>query len=128
MNFNEDSGKLILRLVLGILVLFHGVHKLMNGISFISDMVGPLAYLVYLGEVVGPVLLIIGAFTRVGALLVAVNMIVALLLVHTGQLLTLTQSGGYALELQAMYLFTAIAVLFLGGGKYGVKGGQTAWN
>jgi putative oxidoreductase len=54
----EDFGKLILRITLGGLLLFHGVHKLLNGIAPIKAMVtahgipDAVAYGVYLGEVV----------------------------------------------------------------------------
>lgn len=130
----EDTGKLLLRLVLGILVLLHGVSKLTGGIDFIFGMVGkmglpaPLGYLVFVGEVLGPLLLIIGAWTRLGALLVAVNMIVAIALVHAGELFSLGSSGGWALELQGMFLFTALAIALLGAGRYSAGGADGRWN
>jgi putative oxidoreductase len=73
-------------------------------------------------------LLILGLWARVGALIVAVNMVVALLLVHTGQFLSLADTGGWALELQGMYLGGAIAVLLLGAGRFSVGGIQGKWN
>lgn len=121
---NPDIGKLILRLMLGILILFHGVNKLLHGNGFVDSMVaahhlpGFVAYGVYLGEVVGPLMLLIGYQTRIGALLVVINMLFALALVHTSQFFSLAGSGGYALELQAFYLFTALALVFLGPGKF----------
>lgn len=123
---NPDIGKLILRLTLGILILFHGVHKLLHGIGFIETMVTAhhlpafFAYGVYFGEVVGPLMLLIGFHTRIGALLVVINMLVALALVHTGQFFSISGSGGYGLELQAFYLFSALALIFLGPGKFKV--------
>lgn len=121
---NPDIGKLILRLTLGILILFHGVHKLLHGIGFIETMVTAhhlpafFAYGVYIGEVVAPLMLLIGYQTRIGALLIVINMLVALALVHTGQFFSISGSGGYALELQAFYLLTALALIFLGPGRY----------
>ena len=53
---------------------------------------------------------------------VAVNMIVALLLVHTGQFFTLNDTGGWALELQAMYLGTAVVLVLIGAGRYSIGG------
>jgi putative oxidoreductase len=123
-----DAALLILRLVLGLLILLHGISKLPPPSAFLVGMLekaglpGALAYGVYLGEIVGPVLIIIGVWTRLGALLIVANMIVALLLVHTGDLVHLNKQGGYALELQAMYLFTAVALALTGAGRYSVGG------
>ena len=64
-----------------------------------------------------PLLLIIGVFTRPAALVIAINMVVAVLLVHMKQLFALNpQSGAWALELQAFFLLTAIAIALLGPG------------
>ena len=81
-----------------------------------------LAYGVYLGEIVGPILLIVGIWTRLGALLIVVNMVVAVLMAHSGDLLQLGEQGGYALELQAMFLFTAVALALTGAGRFSIGG------
>jgi putative oxidoreductase len=126
-NNLSDTGKLILRLTLGILILLHGVSKLMNGIGPIQGMVTGMgmpaffAYGVFAGEVLGPLLLIIGFYARIGAALIAINMIFALVLAHTDELTSLTQTGGWALELQGMFLFTAIALVLMGPGRISVN-------
>ena len=123
-----DAALLVLRLVLGVLVLLHGISKLPPPPTPIVDMLAKanlptaLAYGVYLGEIVAPILLIVGVWTRLAAVLVVVNMVLALLLVHTGQLFSLGEEGGYALELQAMYFFTAIALALTGAGRFSVGG------
>ena len=123
---NEDIGKLVLRLTLAILILFHGINKLIYGISGIEGLVqgvglpAVLAYGVYLGEIVGPVLLAVGWYSRVGAAHIVANMVVAILLVHTGEIFTLANTGGWALELQGMYLLTAIVFTFVGPGRLSV--------
>jgi putative oxidoreductase len=130
----EDLGKLVLRLTLGVLLLFHGVHKILEGIQPIKDMVTAhgmpefLAYGVYLGEVVGPVLVIVGLFSRIGALLIVVNMIVAVALAGMGNLLKLDPYGGYALELEAFFLFAALAVVLIGAGRFSIGGKHGRWN
>ena len=123
-----DAALLILRLVLGVLILLHGVSKLPPPPDFLvtgltqAGLPGFLAYGVYLGEIVGPILIVIGIWTRLGALLVALNMVVAVLMAHRGDLVHLDNQGGYALELQAMYLFTAVALALTGAGRYSVGG------
>jgi len=129
---SDDLGKLVLRLTLGILVLLHGISKLTNGIGGIEGMLTShgwpafIAWGAYLGEVVGPILLILGFYTRPAALLVLINMVAAIALAHTSQLAMLAKSGGWALELQGMFLFGALAVMLLGAGRYslGGKGGH----
>lgn len=123
----DDLGKLVLRLTLGILVLLHGVAKLLHGIGPIQGMVsgaglpGLLAYGVFAGEVLGPLLLIVGLYARIGAALIAANMLVAVMLAHSGELTAFTRTGGWALELQGMYLFTAVALLLMGPGRIGIS-------
>jgi putative oxidoreductase len=123
----DDVGKLILRLTLGALILFHGLSKISHGIAPIQGMVhgaglpGVLALGVYIGEVVAPILVLIAFYARVGAGLIVINMLVAILLVHRQDILGLSPQGGYALELQAFYLFTALALVFIGPGRIGIN-------
>lgn len=123
---NPDIGKLILRLTLGVLIFFHGFHKLIHGVGYIENMMVAhhlpafFAWAVYLGEVLAPIMIVFGIKTRIGAGLVVINMLVAFLLVHTHQFFTLSNSGGWALELQAFYLLTALALIFLGPGRFRV--------
>jgi len=125
---SDDAGKLVLRLAIGVLVLLHGIYKLQVGVGFIAGMLDKaglpsvLAYGVYVGEIVAPVLLIVGLFTRAGAAIIVVNMLVAFGLVHMADLFALTKQGGWALELQGLYLFGALAVMLLGAGRYSVGG------
>jgi putative oxidoreductase len=127
-NTQNDLGRLILRVALGALVLLHGIAKLRGGMGGIVGMVeshglpGVLGYGVLAGEVLGPLMLIAGFYARIGALLVAVNMLFAIALVHMGELTKLGESGGWALELQGMFLFTALALALLGPGRYSVNG------
>jgi putative oxidoreductase len=128
MRAASDLGKLVLRLTLGVLTLLHGVSKIVAGpaaiAALITDLSLPpaLAYLAYIGEVLAPMLVIIGLWTRPAALVVAINMVVAVLLVHTGQLAQLNETGGWALELQGYYFFVALAIALLGAGKFSVGG------
>ena len=125
----EDIGKLVLRLTLGGLILLHGVHKLAFGISGIEGMVqgvglpGALAYGAYVGEVIAPLFVITGYHARVGAALIVVQMLFAIGLAHRQQLLALTPAGGWAIELQAFYLLTALALTFMGPGRLAVRHG-----
>ena len=125
----HDMGRLLLRVALGVLILLHGVAKLRGGMSGIERLVeaqglpGILAYGVLVGEVLAPLMLIAGFHARIGAALVAINMLFAIALAHMGQLGQLNGTGGWALELQGMFLATAVAIALLGPGRYGINQG-----
>jgi len=120
----EDLGKLVLRLGVAGLMLFHGVAKIMHGTSFIAGMLAErglpavMVYGVYIGEVVAPLLLIIGLFTRLAGMTIAINMLVAIYLVHMGDLASWGEHGAWKIELPMFYFFASLAITFLGAGKY----------
>jgi putative oxidoreductase len=124
---HPDLGKLILRLSLGIFLLLHGIHKVINGLAGIKALLvlnqlpAWLAWGVYIGEVVAPLMIIVGYYTRIGALLIGINMLWAIGLAHRGELFLLGKTGGWALELQGFFLLTALALIFLGPGKYKIR-------
>jgi len=121
---NDDLAKLLLRLAIGFLILFHGLTKIMNGIDPVIGMVTAkglpafFAYGVYAGEVVAPIMIIIGLYTRPAALVIAINMLFAFFLAHMGQLSSFTRSGGWAPELPALFLVGALVIFLGGAGKY----------
>lgn len=127
----DDIGKLIIRVSLGVLILLHGIAKLMNGVGQIEQMAqgaglpGFIAYGAYLGEVVGPLLLIFGFYGRVGAGLIAVNMVFAIALAHAHEVFQLGEQGGWQLELQGIFLFTAVGLALTGVGRIAFK---SRWN
>ncbi|HKR36631.1 MAG TPA: DoxX family protein [Steroidobacteraceae bacterium] len=124
---NADLGRLLLRLAVGILILFHGVAKLRGGIDPITQLVtanglpGFVAYGVFVGEVAAAVLVIIGWYSRIACLIISINMMFAIFLAHRAQLFQLSESGGYALELQALYLIVPIALALMGPGRYSLN-------
>ncbi|WP_025039734.1 DoxX family protein [Nitrosospira briensis] len=125
----DDIGKLIVRMMVGVLILLHGVHKILNpgSLDSIRNMLvsislpSLLAYGVYFGEVVGAMMIILGVYSRVGGLLIAGNMLFALALAHRAELFTLTAMGGWALELQGFFLFSGLAIIFFGSGRFALK-------
>jgi|TARA_B110000908_G_scaffold158176_1_gene199025 putative oxidoreductase len=127
--YNESIAKLILRLNVGVLLLFHGIAKIIDPSSIANvgerlvDFNLPffLSYGVYLGEVVAPLMLIIGFNTRIAALIVATNMVFAIMLFHGHQLLELNGHGAWTLELQGFYFIGAIIIFLQGSGKYAVR-------
>lgn len=125
-SFTDAFGRLILRLSLGVLMLLHGVDKILDvsAINFISGQLAQanlpafLVHGVYVGEIVAPLMLIFGVFSRLAGVLVAINMSFAIFLAHRAQLWEITDFGGWQLELQWMYLACGLVVAFIGGGRY----------
>lgn len=118
-KFN-DLAPLLLRIGVGVIFIVAGWGKL-NGIEgvqgFFGDLGIPLpglmAWVVAIVEFFGGLMVLLGAYTRIPALLLACIMVVALLT---------TKLGGEfsAARLDIMLLLTTLALFFLGSGKYSV--------
>ena len=123
---NENIAKLVLRVMVGGMLLFHGIHKAVHGIGFIKGLLKSegipemLAYGVYVGEILAPIFLIIGWKSRIWAAVIALNMAAVLYLAHMGSFLKLGAHGAWAVELPMFYLLSAFAIVLFGSGKYAV--------
>lgn len=126
---NHALGLLVMRLMVGCLMLFHGAAKISHpeSLGFISGALSNaglpsfVSYGVYAGEVIAPMMLILGVFSRYAGLAIVVNMIFAIVLVHTGDVFSLSEHGGWRLELQAFYLLGALAIVLMGSGRFAFK-------
>jgi putative oxidoreductase len=122
----DDTGKLVLRLAIGGLLFMHGLAKVRDN-SYVQNEVldaglpAFVAYGVFAGEIVAPVLLIIGLFTRTAAVLVMTDMLFALWLVHPPDFGTLSRTGSWGVELPMMFLLGAMAIAFMGPGRFAVS-------
>ncbi len=122
----EDIAKLILRLTIGGLMLFHGVDKALHGVSFIEGMLSAhelpavVTYGVYIGEILAPLMLIFGILTTLGAIIIMVNMTMAILLVYSDSLFTLAEHGAWSIETPMLFLMGSLVILLLGPGKYSI--------
>lgn len=131
---NSDLGKLLLRVPVGGLLLFHGIYKLQHGYGFAGQLLRKarlpeyLSHGVLIGEILAPALIVIGILTRPAAFVQAFLMAMAVYLVHMKELYSFGEHGAYALELQALYFFGALAVMFLGAGRYSASRGRGPWN
>lgn len=127
-RLDDHTGKCLLRVSLGLLLLPHGIEKLFGGVDRVLRLVNsaglpePLGYAVFIGELVAPLMLIIGYQVRWAALLVVVNMVLAIAIVHSGDLLAFSRQGTFVLELEYFFLLTATAVMFLGPGRWAIQG------
>lgn len=130
---NTDLGLLILRLSTGGLMLFHGVAKLIHGHDHIRGILSEkgLPQFLWLGvpltEVIAPILLVLGIFTRLAGLGVALVMAFSIVLAHLSDAFTISEYGGLAAELNLLFLFGGLTLFFTGGGKYSLYKPENGW-
>jgi putative oxidoreductase len=135
--FKTDSSvsTLILRLALGAVFFPHGAQKVLGwfgGYGFTGTMgaftgmmhiPAFLAFLAIMAEFVGSIALILGAFTRVAAFGIAVNMIVAVALVHYQYGFFMNWYGaqkGEGFEYHILSIVVALVLIIRGGGPLSV--------
>jgi putative oxidoreductase len=127
MKMNKHVGMLMVRFAIGVPMLIYGINKMINGIAFIAQMLeenglpSVMAYGVYAGEVLAPILILVGFRTRLAAIIFAVNCLTAILLTQTSSLFSLNQYGGWAVELLVIYMLVGLSLMFTGAGKYAVS-------
>jgi len=126
----EDTGKLVLRLTTAGLILFHGMDKIIHGLAFVHGALAEhhlpafLGYGVYVGELVAPLFIIVGLWTRIASLAVAANMVVAVILAAHRNALVIFDTGAWGLEAEAFFFLTALVVFFIGAGRYRLGRGE----
>ncbi len=120
-NFN-DLALLVLRLGFGGLMLTHGIPKInmlsASPIKFANPIgIGDTATLILtlIGEVLAPILIIIGFKTKWAAIPAVITMFVAAFVVHASDPL----SGK---EMALLYFIAFVTIFLAGAGKYSVDG------
>jgi putative oxidoreductase len=132
--YNQDLGKLLLRLTCAGILLFHGIHKVFVEIDHVKVMVKNaglpevFAYGNIIGEFIAPIFVLLGYQSRVAALVIAINMLMTVLIGHPDIVFSINDYGGWMIETNMLYLMTAVAVVFLGAGKYSLSGGRGRWD
>ncbi|MCS7156887.1 MAG: DoxX family protein [Blastocatellia bacterium] len=123
-RYSEWSA-LFLRIAVGVIFIAHGRQKLFGGLTgfgqYLESLGVPLpnisALVVALVEFLGGIALLIGLFTRWAALLLAINMLMAILLVHLQH--GLTGPGGF--EFPLALLAATISLLLTGPQRLSVE-------
>src|SRR5215208_8396145 len=119
----QGWGLTILRVVVGIVFFVHGLQKLfLMGFGSVAGMMdglgvpapGLFAVVVTLVELLGGLALILGLFTRVAAILIAIDMLVAILAVHLPNGFLASNNG---IEFPLVLLSSCVALAVAGPGE-----------
>jgi putative oxidoreductase len=131
MHTNNDVVLLVLRVVLGIVFIAHGVPKLTGfsgTMNFFTTQLGipaVFAFLAIMAEGLGGFGLVAGLLTRVAAFGIAVNMAVAVYLLHWQHGFFMNWFGnqkGEGYEYHLLVIALAAALMIRGGGKWSIDG------
>ena len=120
---------LIVRVIVGVIMAAHGLQKLLGGPAnfggFLQQLGVPaptlMAFVVTFVELVGGILLILGLFSRLAALLLTIDLVFAILLVKLGVgLIAPADQPGTGYELDLALIAGFLVVLFAGPGPVSV--------
>ena len=131
--WTDDVGELLIRLSVGGFMLFPGVHKALTGIDWMYPLLearglpNAMAYGSYVGEIVAPVLMLMGILTRISGLIVAGTMGMAVYLALVDKVFTINEHGGWALELNGLFFLGALGLVFMGPGRVSLSRGRRWW-
>lgn len=127
MNHKQHIGLFLLRTSIALTMLIYGITKVIFGNGFINSILLDkglpqfLGYGVYVGEIIAPLLIILGVRTKLVGLVFSFNCIVALILAQLPNVFSLNPYGGWAIGLLFIYIVFGIALFFSGAGKYAIS-------
>ena len=132
---DDNTATAILRLVLGVVFFAHGAQKMLGwfgGFGFSGTMgfftgtmhiPAPLAFLAIAAEFFGSLGLILGFLTRIAALGIATNMVVAIATVHSAVGFFMNWNGtqkGEGYEMHLLVLAMTAFLIIRGGGAFSI--------
>ncbi len=115
---------LVVRVIVGVIMFAHGLAKLQRGPAMfgegLAEMGVPapvlMAYVVTFTELVGGALLVVGLLSRLAALALTIDLVVAILLVKLEVGLIAPRGGGTGAELDLALIAGFLAILLAGPG------------
>jgi len=125
----QNLALLITRVVVGLVFVAHGIQKFQGGISGVAGFFDGLgipapqffAWVVALIETFGGAALILGIFTRIGALFLSGVMVVAIITVKTKLGLIAPFAQGAGMELDLALLAGLLSLVLQGSGIFSLE-------
>jgi len=124
-----DSALLVLRVVLGIVFMIHGSQLMFGalggpGLAKFAQTMGPLGYLVAIGQFFGGLGIVVGVLTRFSAAAIAVIMVGAIVKVHLVNGFFMNWYGkqaGEGYEYHLLVIAMCVVLMITGPGRYAVQ-------
>jgi putative oxidoreductase len=122
-------GLAILRIVLGIAMLVHGWSKLSGGVDNVAGFFGGMlgipapglmAWVVTIVELGGGILLVVGFLTQIAGLLIALDMLGAILFAYLLRGAPFIENGQISWEKEAVFAAAALCLALSGPGAWSV--------
>jgi putative oxidoreductase len=122
-------GLAILRIVLGIAMLVHGWSKLSGGVDNVAGFFGGMlgipapglmAWVVTIVELGGGILLVVGFLTQIAGLLIALDMLGAILFAYLLRGAPFIENGAVSWEKEAVFAAAALCLALSGPGAWSV--------
>ena len=122
-------GLAILRVVLGIAMLVHGWSKLSGGVDNVAGFFGGMlgipapglmAWVVTIVELVGGILLVVGFLTQIAGILIALDMLGAILFAYLLRGAAFIENGQITWEKEAVFAAAALCIVLAGPGAWSV--------
>jgi putative oxidoreductase len=123
-------GLAILRIVLGIAMLVHGWSKLSGGVDNVTGFFGGMlripapglmAWVVTIVELVGGILLVVGFLTQIAGILIALDMLGAILFAYLLRGAPFIENGAITWEKEAVFAAAALCIVLAGPGAWAVE-------
>ena len=123
-----DVALLIARIIVGVVFMAHGAQKLFGafggpGLSAVVGMMGPLGYLVSIGEFFGGLGLVVGFLSRFSAASIIVIMLGAIAMVHGKMGFFMNWMGkqaGEGYEYHLLAIAVLAIILIVGPGRFAI--------
>jgi len=121
-----DLGKLLLRLGIGGLMLFHGINKVAYGFDgikglLVSKAVPEILWVgAFIGEVIAPIFIILDFLTRISSLMMFITMLFSIFLAFYPNIFNLGKGGAPIIELNLLYAISSLVIFFIGSGKFSI--------
>jgi putative oxidoreductase len=124
-----DVALLIARIVVGVVFMAHGAQKLFGafggpGLAAFVHMMGPLGYLVAIGEFFGGLGLVVGFLSRFSAASLIVIMLGAIAMVHSQFGFFMNWMGnqpGEGFEYHLLAIAILLVILIVGPGRFAIS-------
>jgi putative oxidoreductase len=121
-------GLAILRIVLGVAIALHGWSKLSGGVGGVAGFFGSLgipapelmAWVVTIVELVGGILLVVGFLTQIVGILIALDMLGAILFAYLLRGAPFIENGAITWEKEAVFAAAALCLALSGPGAWSV--------